>query len=1109
MRKIFLFTAAMLAIAGCSEDNTHPKVSPVDEPSADAVTILATIDAIPSATGDGEAYAPLWQEGDQIVVGYKGISYVYETYDAGNGVEFHPMALSLPADARGEVTAYFKAVDGVFAVGADQTGATLPMYAYAADAAPAQGSLGLHFKPLASVLSLTIGEEASKTISKITLEPVDPDGVEGHLAVSEAVVDPRTGAVTVGEDAAVSDILTMEIGEMSLVQAQTVNFLIASGTKVDGGLKATISCTDGSIFVKNLFEGQEVAFAGNCVGAATELFFRLRIATYEDMVNFAQECADDNGGAIVDLQADIDMRNVPWTPVENFTGTFNGNGHRIYNINVSADGRYAGFFAYAKGAISDVVFGSKDGTSYDGTSRIELKYSADTDTWCYAGIVAQSNNTLTGVTSFVPVTVTADSRCKSRTGGIVGSLYNGKMSGCRNYGAVSNVATAGVASYVAGIAGIVDGSGDAAGAITLDGCHNHGPVMTSLGLGNAVAGITASVMKTAVNTTISNCTNAGEIRFDNAGTSAAHRIGGIVVVYDGETRLEKLTVPANVKFDAEAVYSDKLTLEWDEVPGAASYTVAWWADGTEEKDATVAEGITSASYLLKELEAGTEYHAKVKACRYNNPGYDSDYSAVVSQKTDIAPVQAGIVVSKVLATSSTLTVEWARADGQACVNSSAQVYHVKLYSDAECKDLVVGWNASNVFGITAGNRFRFTFSGLAPATTYYVCVDDKTNDFFSDPLAYATAAAGPQAGATTAGSAKAGDILLAEDFSRVIHGGDIANFAAGYYPPSSNRGTYAAASGDNPSGFSATRCTANEFDVFSGGGVAAPYTEGTGLAAWGKSGNIAGRPGYVKMGAGSAAASLYTPELTALPDAATVKVRFSAQAYSEKYDGSGADAGKILVKAVRGAVLGAKGAITGTVTEVSAADPVDISAAKARFREFEATLTNVTPDCRIVISTSEKRALLDNVVVTCTAITPATKPAAPGGVSFDAAAAADRLTLKWNAVPDATSYTVAYWKGSASAPESEYAYKTGIASTATSQELTNLESNTSYWAKVKAVGSLDSDWSETANATTMDSGGEPLLPTADLLDVVFRNDGSAMDNSSSATPVRRMPSSRP
>lgn len=134
--------------------------------------------------------------------------------------EFHPMALSLPADAHGEVTAYFKAVDGVFAVGADRRALPCRCMPMRADAAPAQGSLGLHFKPLASVLSLTIGEEASKTISKITLEPVDPDGVEGHLAVSEAVVDPRTGAVTVGEDAAVSDILTMEIGEMSLVQAR-------------------------------------------------------------------------------------------------------------------------------------------------------------------------------------------------------------------------------------------------------------------------------------------------------------------------------------------------------------------------------------------------------------------------------------------------------------------------------------------------------------------------------------------------------------------------------------------------------------------------------------------------------------------------------------------------------------------------------------------------------------------------------------------------------------------------------------------------------------------------------------------------------------------------
>lgn len=528
MRKIFLFASAILLIAGCSEDYTHPKVAPVEEPSKDAVTILATIDAIPAIDGNGDAYAPLWQEGDQIIVDYKGIAYVYETSGMGASAEFHPAALSLPADVRGELKAYFKAVNGIFAVDADQTSTSLPMYAYEADAASAEGSVALRFKPLASVLSLTIGEEATKTISKITLEPLDADGVEGHLAVSEAAIDPKTGTITVGEEAQVSDVITMNIGEMSLVQAQTVNFLIASGTRVSGGLKATITCTDESVFVKNLLADRQLAFTGNCIGANTNLFFRLKIASYEDMLGFAQECANDNGGAIVDLEADIDMQNAAWTPVENFTGTFNGNGHRIYNINVSTDSRYAGFFAYAKGSISNVVFGSKDGATYDGVSKVELKYSADTDTWCYAGIVAQSNNVLDGIISFVPVTVTADSKCKSRVGGIVGSLYNGRMSGCKNYGTVSNVASAGAASYVAGLAGIIDGPGDAAGSVQMDDSHNYAAVTTTLGLGNAVAGVAASVTKTALNTTISNCTNAGEVSFDNATASAAHRIGGIV-----------------------------------------------------------------------------------------------------------------------------------------------------------------------------------------------------------------------------------------------------------------------------------------------------------------------------------------------------------------------------------------------------------------------------------------------------------------------------------------------------------------------------------------------------------------------------------------------------
>ena len=287
----------------------------------------------------------------------------------------------------------------------------------------------------------------------------------------------------------------------------------------------------------------------------------------------------------------------------------------------------------------------------------------------------------------------------------------------------------------------------------------------------------------------------------------------IVVVYDGETKLEKLTVPANVKFDAEAVYSDKLTLEWDEVPGGGFLYggMVGRRHRGEGRHGSGGHHRRCLRRLLKELEAGTEDRAKVKACRYNNPGYDSDYSAVVSQKTDIAPVQAGIVVSKVLATSSTLTVEWARADGQACVNGSAQVYHVKLYSDAECKDLFVGRNASNVFGITAGKPLPLHLLGTGPRHDLLRLRGGQDQRFLLRPARTCDCrrgAANRRVPPLPARQRRATSSWR-KISPKAIHGGDVANFAAGYYPPKARTaGPDAAASGDNPSGFSATRCTA-------------------------------------------------------------------------------------------------------------------------------------------------------------------------------------------------------------------------------------------------------------------------------------------------------------
>jgi hypothetical protein len=541
----------------------------------------------------------------------------------------------------------------------------------------------------------------------------------------------------------------------------------------------------------------------------------------------------------------------------------------------------------------------------------------------------------------------------------------------------------------------------------------------------------------------------------------------VVITYEGIGTLQKLPVPANVAFDSNEIYSDKLTLKWDAVEGAVSYTVAYWKDGTPETGATEVTGLTATSYLLKDLDADTKYHAKVKACRYNNPAFDSEYSAAATATTNNVVQAAGIVVTKVKSTSSTLTVEWARVDGEPCVNSSSQTYYAAIYTDAARQSLVVGWDLSNIFSITAGTKFRYTFSGLEPAKTYYICVDDKTNDMFSDPLAYATAAAKP---AVTANNpALTGDIILSEDFAGLIHCGDIANFAPAYSAPNTDsyRATYRKASGDNPAVFINQACTAGEFDLFAGGGVGVAYTEGTGLAAWGKGGNIATRAGYTKFGTGSAAASLYTPELAKLPaGASNVKISFAAQAYSEKFDGSGADAGTILIKVVSGAVLGAKGAISGTITEVDAAAAIDISSSKAQFKTFETTLSGVTPDCRIVISTSEKRALIDDIVITYTGPSTLTQLAVPANVLFDAGAIySDKLTLKWDAVDGAASYTVAYWQDGTQ--ESAATEVTGL--TSASCTLPGLSASTKYHAKVKAVHSnpaYDSAYSASVAETT-------------------------------------------
>ena len=69
----------------------------------------------------------------------------------------------------------------------------------------------------------------------------------------------------------------------------------------------------------------------------------------------------DFKGKTVELAVDIDLENNPWTPINKFNGTFDGQGHTIKNVKIVAEGKaYAGFFANAQGTIKNLTLENVD-----------------------------------------------------------------------------------------------------------------------------------------------------------------------------------------------------------------------------------------------------------------------------------------------------------------------------------------------------------------------------------------------------------------------------------------------------------------------------------------------------------------------------------------------------------------------------------------------------------------------------------------------------------------------------------------------------------------------------------------------------------------------------
>ncbi len=150
---------------------------------------------------------------------------------------------------------------------------------------------------------------------------------------------------------------------------------------------------------------------------------RLGIYTLEDLKAFrdavnnrgdlARWTSREAGEDVINLYMDIDLKNEEWIPIESFDGTFNGNGHTISNLNLSATkpSGYLGFFS-----------------------------------------AANSNSEIKGLT-IDGVTMTGDNRPVGAIGAIAGQSY-GSITDCHLKGRIQLIA----GQYAGGIVGIYEGN---------------------------------------------------------------------------------------------------------------------------------------------------------------------------------------------------------------------------------------------------------------------------------------------------------------------------------------------------------------------------------------------------------------------------------------------------------------------------------------------------------------------------------------------------------------------------------------------------------------------------------------------------------------------------
>ena len=258
-------------------------------------------------------------------------------------------------------------------------------------------------------------------------------------------------------------------------------------------------------------------------------FADIEFTTANELLAWNGSYSDWKASDNIKLGADIDLQGQVWTG-RDFAGTFDGQGHKIYNYRINGD-TSTGFFTSLSGdaSVSNLILGSSDGLTYDGTSVITTQSSTGA---VYVGGLAgkiSDNATVSNVDNFAKINLEHNTD--------VGKLYVGGLTGeysssaavtrFRNHGTISNAAVA-AEIYVGGVLG------NTSAAVVLNNCENYGNINNS---GTCTAAYSSNTASGASMTSgviglcsaaaqLNGCVNEG--RIENTSNSVYITVAGFI-----------------------------------------------------------------------------------------------------------------------------------------------------------------------------------------------------------------------------------------------------------------------------------------------------------------------------------------------------------------------------------------------------------------------------------------------------------------------------------------------------------------------------------------------------------------------------------------------------